>query len=699
MFQLGFGFGTDLSGTGWVMDTLRLFLATFDVVVYTLISIVYQIIMNVADSQIFSSSTIKGIYNRVELIIGVFMIFKLSISILQVIINPDLLSDKKAGLGQVITRIVTMLAMLTAIVPLSIPASETNSKNYNSYLNDDGLLFGTMYYFQHAMLQNNILEKIILGKDEGNTYKQDSSNKSASKRIAAAGDRMALYVLKGFINVNKDSSGNYICAEDSNATTSDLKDAVPVVSFFSKIIKDFNADKSESYYKAFNSSRANPATIASNVNLHCDEGYLFSYFPIISTICGIVLLLTLVAMCLDIAVRAFKLAFLRLLSPIPILSYIDPKSSEKGAFASWVRALTTTYIDLFIRLAIIFFVIEIADNIVKGQIDLPIMEEANVVTVLSTIFIILGAFHFARIAPKFITDSLGLKGIMSNVGLKGMLAATGSMLAGGGLRNSFSAGRAAMANEDQAYSEGKRSPGLMQGGFNAGRDYASQMLTGNDKMSYQQMKRGRDYLAREGITDSTADAQKAKMYKLKDQAEIARALADRVNNNGWGSLTDKERKELKESFEKRHAGDEKYNRLSAVDKEALMKSNAAVESYNEASAKAGKAEAKFKDMQTEMQKWGLTEGYRGKYLARPSATMGDLTDSSNWGSIFSGVTEPGASVRQRADSFVSGVRTVAGAPGATVRSHRPFNRDPQAQAVNDRAERDAAIQSDIENRR
>lgn len=697
MFQLGFGLGTDLSGTGWVMDTLRVFLSTFDNVVYTLISIVYQIIMNIADSQIFSSSTIKDIYNRVELIIGVFMIFKLSISILQVVVNPDLLSDKKSGLGQIVTRIVTMIAMLTAIVPLNIPSVDTASKNYNSYLNDDGLLFGTMYYFQHAMLQNNILEKIILGTSKSSTYKQGSNNDSASKKIAAAGNRMSLYVLKGFINVNKTPSGEYMCSEDSKAITSGIADSIFGIGNVTTWWKESHADNSGGYYKVFNSSKATPATITANVNLHCSDGYLFSYLPIFSTICGIILLLTLVGMCLDIAVRAFKLAFLRLLAPIPILSYIDPKSSEKGAFASWVRALTTTYIDLFLRLAIIFFVIEIADSIVKGQIDLPIMEEKNAVTILSTIFIIMGAFHFARIAPKFITDSLGLKGMMSNVGLKGMLAATGSMLAGGGLRNSISAGRAAMANEDQAYSEGKRSPGLMQGGFNAGRDYAAQMLTGNDKMTYKQMKRGRGYLAREGITDNTADAQKMKMFELKDQAEVARALADRVNNNGWDSLTNTEKQKLEADYRKRHniTG---TGPLTATDFEN-MKSNGAIESYNDASSAAGKAESRYKDMQAEMQKWGLTESYSGKYLARPNATMGDLTNSSNWNSIFSGVTAPGSTVHDRATSFVSGVRTVAGAPGATIRNHRPLNRDPQAQAVMDRAERDAAIQRDIDSNR
>ena len=57
----------------------------------------------------------------------------------------------------------------------------------------------------------------------------------------------------------------------------------------------------------------------------------------------------------DVAVRAIKLAILRIIAPVPIITYITPGAEKDGAFGNWVKTLTSTYIDLFIRLAIISF--------------------------------------------------------------------------------------------------------------------------------------------------------------------------------------------------------------------------------------------------------------------------------------------------------------------------------------------------------
>ena len=58
----------------------------------------YQIFFNVACAQLFESETIKNFYGRIQLIIGVFMVFKLAVSILQGIMSPDQFSDPKSGL-------------------------------------------------------------------------------------------------------------------------------------------------------------------------------------------------------------------------------------------------------------------------------------------------------------------------------------------------------------------------------------------------------------------------------------------------------------------------------------------------------------------------------------------------------------------------------------------------------------------------
>ena len=136
MVQLLFGLGTDTADVNVVSNALRMLCSMLDRVVYELIVIIYQILFNIADATILSSEFIKDFYSRVQLILGVFMIFKLAISLLQAVINPDMLTDQKKGMGKIISRMIIMLVMLTAIMPLNIPNADAGS--YNAYLNQKG---------------------------------------------------------------------------------------------------------------------------------------------------------------------------------------------------------------------------------------------------------------------------------------------------------------------------------------------------------------------------------------------------------------------------------------------------------------------------------------------------------------------------------------------------------------------------------
>ena len=79
------------------------------------------------------------------------------------------------------------------------------------------------------------------------------------------------------------------------------------------------------------------------------DRYVFAYIPILPAVTALIFAIILLSFSIDVAVRAIKLAMLRLIAPIPILSYMDPKGSKDGAFNSWVKALSSTYIDLFVR--------------------------------------------------------------------------------------------------------------------------------------------------------------------------------------------------------------------------------------------------------------------------------------------------------------------------------------------------------------
>lgn len=595
MFQIGFGFDLDSSNqvTHWWMDPIKWFLALFDRIVYGLMAILYDIFFNIADTTIFSSETIKNFYSRVQLIIGVVMIFKLSISVIQAVMDPDRLTNKDAGMGKIITRIVTMLAMFTAIIPLNIPYAEEGS--YNAYLNENGLLFGTLYSLQSRIIKGNVIGKLVLGNNSTST----SIKGNLSEDEASQGDKLATFILKTFVRLNLKKSAVDEGAFDSKGNL--ISD---------NLMCDGGYDDELEIYV---NSDSTPGDILDGVtewckppeNIHDEDRYSYVYTPIISTICGIIIDIVLIGYCVDIAIRALKLAVLRLLAPIPIISYIDPKSSKDGSFATWTKSLTSTYIDVFLRLAIIFFVLFLIQDIIKNGLDIPIGNGA--VGAFSTIFIIIGLFYFARMAPKFIKDALGMKGSMTNVGLSGMLAGAGALRTGGNLGDAFRAGRDAADANVMAYNQGKQAPGIGDS-YNVGADMMAREITGNDKMTARQMRRGESKLRSLGLNNAYAESEKGKMYDLQDEASKRKNEYENFVN---GKMTAVEEEGLARNFGHLDTATGNY---VMNDEERYRAASYLQNSYLNAQSEAGKQEAKYKAIQTEMDRYGGSRNsYRSKY--------------------------------------------------------------------------------------
>lgn len=576
MFQLGFGLISDNSEPSWWMNILRTIFSTVDMVVYTLISWIYQILFQITDADIITPDIVNDIYGRIQLILGVVMIFKLATSILQVIINPDLLNDQKRGTGKIISRILIMLVLFVSIIPLNIPG-DLEERSYNEYISNNGLLFGTLYSLQHRIMSNNTLERFVFGTKQ----KNDGTVKINDKKT---GSRMAAYILRGFVRPNLKSESksnelnnpnNYVCKPDDTVTTSSNR-AINTAStvagglvgayaggkvgaaigtgilpgvgtavgaaigagvatggawVIGSIKSLINKETMTSAYVIYASTNSTAGNILDILNVECKSGYAFTYLPIISSICGIIILLALIGSCIDIAIRTIKLAVLRLIAPIPIISYIDPKSSENGTFANWVKMLTTTYLDLFIRVLVIYFVIYIVTAIINGNIDLGFAD--GPFGIMATIFIIIGLFLFIKQAPKFIRDALGLKGMMSNVGLSGVLGGTSALIGGAGLKGAAAASLSSMQTSNMAAAEGKQAPS----GWGVGRDLAAQIKTGDPKKKGGVINAINDRLMRDagvniarkkyGVTAQGLDIAKDKMYSDQATADKEKDLYDR----------------------------------------------------------------------------------------------------------------------------------------------------------------------------
>ncbi len=501
---------TDNGNANTIGDLIRSLFGFLNRGVYFLLGIMYQIFFNVASAQLFESETIKNFYGRIQLIIGVFMVFKLAVSILQGIMSPDQFSDPKSGFGNFITRVVVALALLTVLVPINVPDVE-NANSFEKYINNNGLLFGTLYSLQERILSNNTLGRLILGTtDEAtSTSSSDDSGMSEADRQTAMLERssriFASTILKGFLRINllpveiresdsETDSQNWYCGANLSGTASEALKAymqldIDPSTLLSDEVLHADCEINDNILTSLANGASNiPIIGALFENFGGNSRYVFWFDGFFALIVGIVFLVILVGFTVDIAIRSIKLAILRLIAPIPVISYIEPKSSKDGGmFSSWVKALTSTYLDLFLRLAIVYFVIFlIQDMIVNGFV---INEAGGMVGIISFIFIMLGLFFFAKMAPKFIKDALGLKGAgMSNVGLSGILgtvgAAAGTLASGGGvakaLTNGLEAGyNSSKANLERAMSGGGGGGKNPPSPFSSYRDKTLQQITGD----------------------------------------------------------------------------------------------------------------------------------------------------------------------------------------------------------------------------
>lgn len=519
---------TDTLEPGVVGNLWRTLGASLNFCVYFLLGLMYQIFFNVASAQLFESETIKNFYGRVQLIIGVFMVFKLAITILQGIMDPEKFMGNKEGFGTIITRVVVALIMLAVIVPINVPDVQ-NANSYEKYINNNGLLFGTLYSLQDRILSGNTLGRLILGTTDTaeNPDAVDQTGKTEAQiqqeKLVQSANIFSSTILKGFLRINLVTEDERVDNDETNPENwycgADLtKDHKTAINMYNQLDVSPTILLSDPIVKA--KCNLNWQASIPGLNLIAgDSKYVFAFNFILALIVGAIFLVLLVAFTVDIAIRSIKLAILRLLAPIPIISYVEPKSAKDGMFASWVKALTSTYLDLFLRLAIVYFVIFIIQEMMVNGIIID--QAGGIVGITSCIFIWIGLFFFARMAPKFIRDALGIKGTgMSNIGLSGMLSAAGAIRQGGTLMDAWDAGSSAVDTQIQAYNQGKAAPGLGMA-FNSGRDLAAQMITGNEKATYRGMNRGRRRLAAEGITPWEAE-------KVHNASIAAEAFTERM---------------------------------------------------------------------------------------------------------------------------------------------------------------------------
>lgn len=381
--------------TFWI-DIPRQLFAWIDSAIYWLISSVYGLIEDLARIQIFRESTLNNFYNKIYLLLSIFMLFKVSFSIVSYILDPSKAVDKNSGFGKIITNVVIMFVMI-----LSAPiAFKYLTKLQNAILDDDIILnfiFGDVG-------STNVNNEIQLADSErcqewSNIHDGMRKYNPASPGMSIAnnnGDYLAVTIYRVFFTLadTKVETGKGLDDHKNGGKTLDVKKG--------KYVFDFMCND--------NNTHISVSDMASFVNAYVDEinevgsngYYLIEYKVFVATAVGGFALLMLINIAFETSVRAIKLGFYQLIAPIPIISYIDPNSSKNGVFSKYIKALGKTWISLFIRLFSLYFAIfvikEFNTNFVQD------LGEVHSSKFFITLFVIIGALMFAKQLPQFIEE-------------------------------------------------------------------------------------------------------------------------------------------------------------------------------------------------------------------------------------------------------------------------------------------------------
>ena len=394
----------------WGWDLFRNILSFLDSAGYALVSGVYNVFFTVANAQIFSGDILDTFFSRIQLILATIMIFSLAITALNIIINPDAFKDKQKGAGKIVMRVILSLVMLTLVVPIDIP-SNANKSPLNEQISNNGILFGFLYQFQNSVMKDNILGKLVLGSNVSSTTDGDLDS------MSDIGGTLATTVAKAFITPALKDTSDDPDVDPNSITENDV--------LCSEVINDYDYGDPNLSYKS----------LIKYINVSCnsDEGevYAFDYTPLLGLVCSIIMAIIILGFTIDVAVRAIKLALLRLIAPIPIISYIIPGQEKNGAFNNWVKTLTSTYVDLFLRIIIIYFGAYVILVISDHEITIWQNGPGFFTSLFATVFIIIGVLMFMKQAPKFFQDMFGLKGdgkLFSGIGtMLGAAALTGGI--------------------------------------------------------------------------------------------------------------------------------------------------------------------------------------------------------------------------------------------------------------------------------
>ncbi len=336
----------------WFNGAFRTVMTTFDMAVYGFLATNIKIYFYLGQFQLFATDVLGSIRNRLFILIAVIMIFVVSASFLSEIVSrePNL---EHALTNKTLIRVITALGLLIFVPTVMDTFLYGTVKTRNKEVN-----------VQEAITQ--LIPKLIIGEANSKALNDSESinDKDTQNNQSNIGEYIAGSVYGAFWSIGED-------CEDEVDEMSDLS-----IWYWNDHVND---------------------KCASNQDL-----FKYEYIHFIPFFFGLWMAFTIGEMSVKLVLRALKLQFLQMISPIPIILYVK----DDTALKRWFRMLMKTYLEFYIRLAVFYLIIFLICNFEK--INFPKPPTGFLSWGRFYAIFIIGLISAIKLLPDFIVEALGL---------------------------------------------------------------------------------------------------------------------------------------------------------------------------------------------------------------------------------------------------------------------------------------------------
>lgn len=338
--------------------------------VYSLIAFTFKVFQGLGTAEIISAKEINVLFGRISLIIGLFMIFRVTFSFIQYIVDPDAMLDKKKGAGNIIVKIVVAVVLL----------GSTSS------------IFRFAYDVQNKVIESNVISNIIFGTP------QDANE---------FGSQLSAKVFTSFYRPNEKIE------EDPGKDASKCIEIVTPneetgISALETEIKENEGKLNRTSARKCLNKRAGVDDEYVDVTGNKKEYVIeFDGGGFMALLVGIAVLYLIMVYSIQVGVRVLQLAYLQIVAPIPIAMYITPKGEEQ--LKKWGTQCLVTFLDFFLRTAIIYFAVYAIEMLWDSNLAENLIATTNMSNNIFgksyiTIIMIIAILIFAKKIPNLIKE-------------------------------------------------------------------------------------------------------------------------------------------------------------------------------------------------------------------------------------------------------------------------------------------------------